>query len=122
MPLKIVETDDNVKERGIYRDERTDTWHGHDINRAPHWNYAPGKNFISSCAVLSIVNGLDWDAAEAVGGLAGKLKSGRRHWQDPHRAEGSSRDINRSDVVAVDTLGSCFETVQFGGKCSHGLN
>jgi len=59
MPQIIVETDDNVEERGIQRDERADTWHGHDINRAPDWNYAPGKNPISSCAVLSIVNGLD---------------------------------------------------------------
>jgi len=56
MPLIIVETDDNVEERGIQRDERADTWDGHDMNRAPHWNYAPGKNPISSCAVLSIVN------------------------------------------------------------------
>ena len=122
MPLIIVETDDNVEERGIQRDERADTWHGHDINRAPHWNYAPGKNPISSCAVLSIVNGLDRATEEAVSGWAGKLESGRRHWHDPHRAEGSSRDINRSDVVAVDTLGSCFETAQFGGKCSDWLN
>jgi len=108
MPLIIVETDDNVEERGIQRDERADTWHGHDINRAPHCNYAPGKNPISSCAVLSIVNGLDRATEEAVSGWAGKLESGRRHWHDPHRAEGSWRDINRSDDVAVDTLGSCF--------------
>jgi len=122
MPQIIFETDDSVDERGIQRDERADTWHGHDIYRALHWNYAPGKNPISSCAVPSIVNYLDRAAEEAVSGWAGKLERARRNWHDPHRAEGSSRDINRSDVVAVDTLGSCFETAQFGGKCSDWLN
>jgi len=122
MPLIIVETDDNVEERGIQKHERVDTLHSHDISRAPHWKYAPGKNPISSCAVLSIVNGLDRATEEAISGWAGKLESGRRHWHDPHRAEGSSRDINRSDVVAVDTLESCFETAQSGGNRSHWLN
>jgi len=56
VPLIIVETDVSVDERGIQRDERADTWHGHDIYRALHWNYAPGKNPITSCAVPSIVN------------------------------------------------------------------
>jgi len=56
MPLIIVETDDNIEERGIQRDERADTWHGHDINRAPEWYDAPGENPISSCAVPSFVN------------------------------------------------------------------
>jgi len=122
MPLIIVEADDNVEEKGIQRDERADTWHGHDINRAHHWKYGPRKNPISSCAVLSTVNGLDQSTEEAVSGWAGILESGRRHWHDPHRAEASSRDINMSDVVAVDTLGSCFETAQFGGKCIDWLN
>jgi len=56
MPLIIIETDDNVEERGIQRDERADTWHGHDINRAPEWSDAPGEIPISSCAVPSFVN------------------------------------------------------------------
>jgi len=55
---------------------------------------------------------------EAIRGEAGKPASGHRHGRYLHRAEGSSRDINRSDVLAVDTLESCFETAQFGGKCS----
>jgi len=122
MPQIIVETDNNFEERGIQRDERADTWHGHDIKRAHHWNYAAGKNPISSSTVLSIVNGLNRATKEAVSGWAGKLESGRRHWHDPHRAEGSSRDLNRSDVIAVDTLGSSFETSQFGGKSSDWLN
>jgi len=47
MPKKVVETDDNVEERGIRKDKRADTWHGHDINWAPEWYDASWKNPIS---------------------------------------------------------------------------
>jgi len=67
MPLFIVETDDNVEERGIRWGDRANTWHGHDINWTPKRNDSPGQSPISGCTVRLIPIGSDRGTQEAVG-------------------------------------------------------